>query len=101
MNGEEMDRRSVEKMKLDRRLIGRRGWIADKDLQRELDQLPDVSDKIATEDEGSDSAGDVAADSTPDNPVPAVSTDLEFSQQPESVAPSDSFGLGPKDSDPQ
>ncbi len=42
-----MDNESLEKMRLDKRLIGRRGWIAADELQRALDALPDVSDKIA------------------------------------------------------
>lgn len=42
-----MDNESLEKMRLDKRLTGRRGWISADDLQRALDALPDVSDKIA------------------------------------------------------
>ncbi len=34
-------------MRLDRRLIRRRNWIPQKQLQRELDALPDVADKAA------------------------------------------------------
>ena len=42
-----MDRKSLEWLKLDRRLIRRRNWIPSKELQRELDSLPDVADKAA------------------------------------------------------
>ncbi len=42
-----MDRNSIERMRLDRRLIRRRNWIPQKQLQRELDALPDVADKVA------------------------------------------------------
>jgi hypothetical protein len=42
-----MDRDSLEKLRLDRRLIRRRGWIAPDDLDREIDSLPDVAHKIA------------------------------------------------------
>ncbi|MEE8508079.1 MAG: hypothetical protein V3T07_03355 [Myxococcota bacterium] len=42
-----MDRNSLERMRLDRRLIRRRNWIPQKQLQRELDALPDVADKVA------------------------------------------------------
>ena len=42
-----MDNESLEKLRLDKRLIGRRGWIDPDDLQRALDALPDASDKIA------------------------------------------------------
>ena len=41
-----MDRDSMKRLKLDRRLIGRRGWISRQDLERELSALPDASDKI-------------------------------------------------------
>ena len=33
-------------LKLDRRLLRRRGWIDPGELERELEALPDVSDKI-------------------------------------------------------
>ncbi len=42
-----MDRRSMQKLRLDKRLIRRRDWISQKDLEKELSALPDVSDKIA------------------------------------------------------
>jgi hypothetical protein len=42
-----MDDESMKKLRLDKRLTGRRGWIASKDLQSALDALPDASDKIA------------------------------------------------------
>ena len=42
-----MNRDSVQKLKTDRRLIHRRGWISKAELQKQLDALPDVSDKIA------------------------------------------------------
>ncbi len=71
MNGGEMDRRSVENMKLDRRLINRRGWIAPEDLQRELAALPDVSHKVASDDPNSKSSADIAVDSPA---TPAQST---------------------------
>ncbi len=42
-----MDRNSLERMRLDRRLIRRRNWIPANELRRELDALPDVTDKVA------------------------------------------------------
>ncbi len=42
-----MDRENLERLRLDVRLIGRRGWILQKDLERDLAELPDVADKIA------------------------------------------------------
>ena len=42
-----MDRESMRRLRLDRRLIRRRGWLSEEDLERELTALPDVSHKIA------------------------------------------------------
>ena len=46
-----MDRKSIEQLKLDRRLVRRPNWISREELQKEIDALPDVSHKIATDDE--------------------------------------------------
>jgi len=46
-----MNNDSTRKLKVDRRLIHRRGWISKNELQKQLDALPDVSDKIAAPDE--------------------------------------------------
>ena len=42
-----MENESLEKLRLDKRLIGRRGWVAEDELKRALEALPDTSDKIA------------------------------------------------------
>jgi hypothetical protein len=42
-----MDRETISKLRLDKRLIHRRGWISPDDLDREIEALPDVADKIA------------------------------------------------------
>ncbi len=42
-----MKKQSLEKLRLDRRLAGRRGWISKADLAGEAEALPDASDKIA------------------------------------------------------
>ena len=42
-----MDREAMRRLRLDRRLIRRRGWLSEEDLQRELAALPDTSHKIA------------------------------------------------------
>jgi hypothetical protein len=52
-----MDRESMVRLRLDRRLIRRRGWIAAEDLARELAALPDVSHKIAPMEPVSEAAG--------------------------------------------
>ena len=40
-----MDRQSKERLRLDRRLIGRRGHISREELERALAALPDVASK--------------------------------------------------------
>ena len=46
-----MNREAMEKLRLDRRLINRRGWVSKAELEKNLEALPDVSDKIAPRDE--------------------------------------------------
>ena len=66
-----MNRDSTERLRLDRRLTHRRGWLSKAEREKSLAELPDVSDKIAPP-EDSDSAdstqaaGDSAA--APDSP---------------------------------
>lgn len=42
-----MDNESTSKLRLDRRMARRRGWIDKTELARELDSLPDISSKVA------------------------------------------------------
>lgn len=60
-----MNRDSIQKMRLDRRLIRRAGWISERELEQELQALPDVSHKLITlgeaEDEASESDEDTAS----------------------------------------
>ncbi len=37
--------KSIQHLRLDRRLLTRRGWLSDKELEKELAALPDVADK--------------------------------------------------------
>jgi hypothetical protein len=41
-----MVHKSLEALRLDQRLLRRRGWMAPDELERRLAELPDVSDKI-------------------------------------------------------
>jgi hypothetical protein len=43
-----MDRESLERLHFDRRLQNRRGWLAPGELERHVQALPDVSDKLTT-----------------------------------------------------
>ena len=51
-----MDRESLRGLRLDRRLIGRSNWIDPKELERELEALPDVSDKVSFSEEVADAS---------------------------------------------
>ncbi len=42
-----MNRRSLEELRMDRRLAGRRGWMSKEGMAGEAEQLPDASGKIA------------------------------------------------------
>ncbi|HXK23156.1 MAG TPA: hypothetical protein VMS55_10825 [Myxococcota bacterium] len=43
-----MNRDALQKLRLDRRLLARRGWMSDAELERELAALPDVAAKGTT-----------------------------------------------------
>ena len=43
-----MNLQSMQKLRLDRRLIDRNNWISGKELESELDSLPDASHKAVT-----------------------------------------------------
>ncbi len=59
-----MDRRSLEKLRTDRRLAGRKGWMKATELDRETQNLPDASGKIAAEEKKPDSR-DAGGSSSP------------------------------------
>lgn len=48
---------ALRKLRLDRRLLDRRGWIDQTELARELAALPDVAAKIAPREELEKNAG--------------------------------------------
>ncbi|MEE2674988.1 MAG: hypothetical protein VX466_14395 [Myxococcota bacterium] len=52
-----MDRETISKLRLDKRLSNRRGWISPDDLDRELEALPDASEKIQPSEEPGDEPG--------------------------------------------
>ena len=56
-----MNREAMQKLRLDRRLIRRRGWIGDAELQRELASLPDVEAKATTLGQAADERDSAAA----------------------------------------
>ena len=59
---------ALRKLRLDRRLVDRRGWIAPQDLERELAALPDVSSKVAPMEDATPAAGESPAADHPAAP---------------------------------
>jgi hypothetical protein len=60
-----MNREATEKLKLDRRLINRRGWISKAEVEDALESLPDLSHKIAPPEEESPQSGAETASAEP------------------------------------
>jgi hypothetical protein len=46
-----MDQQTMRNLRLDRRLIGRRGWPSPQEIEADLAKLPDVAAKIAPPEE--------------------------------------------------
>lgn len=61
-----MDRESLDRLRFDRRLQNRRGWLAPGELERHVQTLPDVTDKLTKlagdENAASGTATDAAAE---------------------------------------
>ena len=68
-----MDRESLDRLRFDRRLQNRRGWLAPGELERHVQTLPDVSDKLTklAGDENAAAAGG-AADAPAGQPAPGA-----------------------------
>jgi hypothetical protein len=62
-----MNRKATEDLRLDRRLLKRRGWISKADREKEFAALPDVSEKIAPPE--SDDESDAAAAKSSEAPA--------------------------------
>ena len=60
-----MDRESLDRLRFDRRLQNRRGWLAPGELDRHVQALPDLTDKLTTlaaQEEGGAAAESGSAD---------------------------------------
>ena len=60
-----MDRESLDRLRFDRRLQHRRGWLAPGELDRHVQALPDLTDKLTTlaaQEEGGAAAESGSAD---------------------------------------
>jgi hypothetical protein len=60
-----MNRESLEKLRLDRRLLHRRGWMSEAERRRALEALPDVASKATTLGAETEGASERASDETP------------------------------------
>ena len=69
-----MNKRSLEQLRLDRRLAGRSGWISKAGLAGEAEGLPDASEKIAEREDEPD-PGDI--DSAPPGVPPQAPTGFD------------------------
>jgi hypothetical protein len=63
---------SLAKMRLDRRLLRRRGWIAAKELEQSLAELPDAAQKATTLGEADDSEKVASNAGAPGDPPPVA-----------------------------
>jgi len=66
-----MNREALNKLRLDRRLIRRRGWIGAAELERAIEELPDRAGKAVTLGEMADDQSD-SGHSADDDASPAA-----------------------------
>ena len=69
-----MNRRSIEKLRMDRRLAGRSGWMSKAGLAGEAEALPDASGKIAVK-EAEPDPGEI--DAAPPEAAPQIPTGFD------------------------
>jgi hypothetical protein len=67
-----MNRESLDKLRHDRRLIRRRGWMSPAELDCALEQLPDVAGKATTLGAESDARGDAEGAAGGDGATPGT-----------------------------
>ncbi len=68
-----MDQKSMKRLRFDKRLIRRRGWVSREEVESELETLPDVSDKIDSPEEKSAAPSELPE--TPDSDTPPGSSE--------------------------
>jgi len=64
-----MNRESQSKLKFDRRLRGRPGWVSEQELETELEGLEDVSENVADEESQEAERSREPEPSPPDQPL--------------------------------
>ncbi len=99
-----MDLESTRKLRLDRRLLNRRGWIGEDELKQALESLPDVSEKAEREGAGptappAETPPAAAPPGPPSAPLPpsVAPEGAQESAPPPAESPS---GFGSSGSDP-
>ena len=86
-----MDRESVDRLRFDRRLEQRRGWVEDAAKEAHIDSLPDVSDKMTR---GLDEPEETPAAAEPASPEVAPVMRSYSTPDPASDPTPGSFGGG-------
>ena len=76
-----MDRESVERLRFDRRLQQRRGWVEESAYSSHIDELPDVAGKMTTAAELEAEEAAAAAAAPVEEPAPPESTFGEAAPQ--------------------
>jgi hypothetical protein len=88
-----MDRESVERLRFDRRLQRRRGWVEQSDYEAHLDSLADTSDKMIRGIGESDESETTAA-AAPERAAAPVLADVSATSPAGDPPPSGSFSGG-------
>ena len=86
-----MDRESVDRLRFDRRLEQRRGWVEPEAKEAHLESLPDVIDKMTR---GLDEPEETLADAEPTSPVVSPMTTSYSTPEPASDPTPGPFGHG-------
>jgi hypothetical protein len=69
-----MNRRSLEELRMDRRLAGRSGWMSKADFAEQAEALPDASEKIAVKEAEPDPG---ESDAVPPEAAPQIPTGFD------------------------
>lgn len=62
---------ATKRLREDKRLHRRSGWISHEELAAQLDALPDVAHKCAVEEEAGEAAGTVDTDASAESATPS------------------------------
>ena len=88
-----MDRESVERLRFDRRLRRRRGWVEQSDYEAHLESLADTSDKMIRGIDESEKADEMAA-AVPEQAAEPALAEASVAPPAGDSSPSGSFSGG-------